>query len=271
LEGIVANPNESVSELPVITEAEKHQLLVEWNDTQRDYPKDKCIHQLFETQVEKSPDAVAVTFEDQRLTYRELNARTNQLAHYLQELGVGPEVLVGICMERSLEMMIALLGILKAGGAYVPLDPEYPQERLAFMLEDAQPAVLVTQERLLEKFPHPPARIVCLDRDWGQIAKETQENTENKATGDNIAYVIYTSGTTGQPKGVIISHHNISRLFRATESSFHFSKNDVWTMFHSSAFDFSVWEIWGALLYGGRVVVVPFWISRSPEKFYELL
>src|SRR4029450_370496 len=153
LEGIVGNPEQRISHLPILTQAGEHQLLVE-SDTQRDYPKDKCIHQLFETQVEKSPDAVAVTFEDQRLTYRELNARTNQLAHYLQELGVGPEVLVGICMERSLEMMIALLGILKAGGAYVPLDPEYPQERLAFMLEDAQPAVLVTQERLLEKFSH---------------------------------------------------------------------------------------------------------------------
>ncbi|HEY2922318.1 MAG TPA: condensation domain-containing protein, partial [Candidatus Binatia bacterium] len=271
LEGIVANPDQRISQLPVLTQAEEHQLFIECNDTKRDYPKEKCIHELFEAQVEKSPDAVAVAFEDQRLTYRELNARANQLAHYLQKLEVGPEVRVGICMERSLEMVIALLGILKSGGAYVPLDPEYPKERLAFMLEDARPAVLVTQERLLEKFPRPHARIVCLDRDWGQIAKEKLENTKNKTTVDDVAYVIYTSGTTGQPKGVIISHHNIGRLFRATESWFHFSKNDVWTMFHSYAFDFSVWEIWGALLYGGRVVVVPFWITRSPEKFYELL
>jgi amino acid adenylation domain-containing protein len=271
LEGIVANPNGRVSELPVLTEAEKHQLLTEWNDTKRDYPQDKCIHELFEAQVEKSPNAVAVTFEEDRFTYRELNGRANQLARYLQKLGVGPETLVAICMERSLEMVVGLLGILKAGGAYVALDPEYPQERLAFMLEDAQPAVLVTQERLQEKFSHPHARIVCLDRDWEQIAKEKQENTHNKASTDNVAYVIYTSGTTGQPKGVMISHYNISRLFRATEAWFHFSNNDVWTMFHSYAFDFSVWEMWGALLYGGRVVIVPFWISRSPEKFYELL
>ena len=271
LEGIVANPDQRISELPILTQAEKHQLLIEWNDTQRDYPKDKCIHELFEEQVEKSPDAVAVTFEDQQLTYRELNKRANQLAHYLRKRGVGPDVLVAICVERSLEMVVGLLGILKAGGAYVPLDPEYPQERLTFMVEDAQPAVLLTQARVAEKLSNPKFPLLCLDRDWEQISKETEENTENKARADNIAYVIYTSGTTGQPKGVMTSHHNIGRLFGATEAWFHFRNNDVWTMFHSYAFDFSVWEMWGALLYGGRVVIVPFWVSRSPEKFYELL
>ena len=271
LEGIVRNPDRRISQLPMLTPAEEHQLLTEWNDTRREYPKDKCIHQLFEEQVERSPDAVAVRFEDQQLTYRELNARANQLARYLITQGVGPEVLVALCMERSLEIVVGILAILKAGGAYVPLDPVNPKERLAFMLEDAKPAVLVTQQRLLENFPHSHTRIVCLDRDWGQIAKEKTENTESKTTSDSMAYAIYTSGTTGQPKGVMISHHNIGRLFRATESWFHFSKNDVWTMFHSYAFDFSVWEIWGALLYGGRVVVVPFWVTRSPEKFYELL
>jgi amino acid adenylation domain-containing protein len=271
LEGMVADPNRRVFEVPILTEAEEHQLLVEWNDTNRDYPKDTYIHQLFEEQVEKSPDAVAVVFENQQLTYRELNTRANQVAHYLQKLGVGRETLVAICMERSLDMVVGLLGILKAGGAYVPLDPEYPKERLAFLMEDAQSAVLLTHERLQEKFPHAHARIVCLDGDWEQIAKENQENTKNKMTGDDTAYVIYTSGTTGQPKGVIITHHNVARLFRATEHWFHFSKNDVWTMFHSYAFDFSVWEMWGALAYGGRIVIVPFWISRSPENFYELL
>ena len=152
LEALVADPEQRISQLPILTDAERRQLLVEWNNTKRDYPKDKCIHHLFEAQVEKSPDAVAVAFEDQQLTYRELNARANQLGHYLQDVGVGPEVLVGICMERSLEMVVGLLGILKAGGAYVPLDPEYPQERLAFMLEDARPAVLVTKHSSWKNF-----------------------------------------------------------------------------------------------------------------------
>jgi hypothetical protein len=174
LEGIVGNPNRRISHLPILTQAEDHQLLAEWNDTRRDYPSDKGIHELFEVQVEKSPDAIAVIFEDQQLTYRQLNIKANQLAHHLRRLGVGPDVLVGVCMERSLEMVIALLGILKSGGAYVPLDPEYPKERLAFILEDAQPAVLVTQERFLENFPHPHPCKVCLDRQWGQIAKERQ-------------------------------------------------------------------------------------------------
>ena len=271
LEGVVVNPDQSVSDLPILTEPEKHELLIELNDTDHEYPRNKCIHQLFEEQVERSPDATAVIFEDQQLTYRELNGRANQLAHYLQQLGVGPEVLVGICMERSLEIVVALVGILKAGGAYVPLDPEYPKERLAFVLDDTHAPVLLTQERLAEKLPALSARLVCLDRDWPQIAEEPQENAENKVSADNTAYIIYTSGTTGKPKGVMISHHNVSRLFRATEPWFHCSRGDVWTVFHSYAFDFSVWELWGALLYGGRAVIVPYWMSRSPEQFYELL
>ena len=148
LEGIVADPDQSISTLPLLTEEEKHQLLVEWNDTAADYPKDSCIHELFEAQVERTPEAIAVQFEGKQLTYRELNSRANQLAHYLQGLGVGPEKLVGICVERSLEMVVGLLGILKAGGAYVPLDPAYPRERLAFMLEDSQFSVLLTQQSI---------------------------------------------------------------------------------------------------------------------------
>jgi amino acid adenylation domain-containing protein len=271
LEGLVANPDQRIGYLPLLTDAEQRQLVSEWNDTRKDYPKDKCIHQLFEEQVENNPEAVAVVSENEQLTYRELNTRANQLAHYLREQGVGPESLVGICVDRSLEMVVGLLGILKAGGAYVPLDPEYPTERLVFTLEDTRAPILLTQARLVEKLPALNARLVCLDRDWPQISEETEENPESKVTADNTAYVIYTSGTTGKPKGVMISHHNVSRLFRATEPWFLFSEADVWTVFHSCAFDFSVWELWGALLYGGRAVIVPYWISRSPEQFYELL
>jgi amino acid adenylation domain-containing protein len=271
LASIVANPDQRLSELQLLTDAEQHQLLVEWNDTQTDYPQDKCIHQLFEEQCLRTPDAVAVVFEDQQLTYRELNNRANQLARYLQQLGVQPDVLVGICVERSLEMVVGLLGILKAGGAYVPLDPAYPKERLAFIFQDAQVPVLLTQQRLLEKLPESQTRFVCLDTDWANIAKQSQQNLISECTTDNLAYVIYTSGSTGQPKGVLVNHSNVVRLLAATQSWYHFNQQDVFSLFHSIAFDFSVWELWGALLYGGRLVVVPYWLSRSPENFYKLL
>ncbi|MEH2411054.1 amino acid adenylation domain-containing protein [Nostoc sp.] len=268
--GIVANPQQRLSELPLLTQAEKA-LLVKWNDTSLEYPQHQCIHQLFEAQVERTPDTVAVVFDDQQLTYCELNARANQLAHYLQKLGVEPEVLVGICVERSLEMVIGLLGILKAGGAYVPLDPAYPAERLAFILQDAQIPVLLTQQRLRENLPESQTRTVCLDTDWGSIAGQSQQNLISNCTTDNLAYIIYTSGSTGQPKGVLVNHANVVRLFVATESWYHFNQQDVFSLFHSYAFDFSVWELWGALLYGGKLVVVPYWVTRSPEDFYKLL
>ena len=171
LEGIVADPGQPISQLPLLTEDERHQMLVEWNDTARGYPADRCVHQLFEEQVGRTPEAVAVVFENQQLTYRELNARSNQLAHYLRDLGVGPEMLVGICLERSLEMVVGLLGILKAGGAYVPLDPEYPAERLAFLLRDSAAPVLLTQKRLLPSLPDCPARVLCLDADASTFAE----------------------------------------------------------------------------------------------------
>jgi non-ribosomal peptide synthetase component F len=166
LESIVADPDQRISHVQILTETERKQLLIDWNDTSSNYPRNRCVHQLFEQQVEQSPDAVAVVYEDEQLTYRQLNTRANQLAHYLKSFGVGPEVLVGICLERSLEMIIALMGILKAGGAYVPLDPEYPQERLAFMLVDTQTPVLLTEQKLLSELPETAARLVCLDSDW---------------------------------------------------------------------------------------------------------
>jgi amino acid adenylation domain-containing protein len=271
LEGIIANPNERVSQLPLLTKVEQQQLLIDGHNTQVDYPADKCIHQLFEEQVERTPNDVAVVFEEQQLTYNELNRRANQLAHYLQSLGVKPDELVGICVERSLEMIVGLLGILKAGGAYVPLDPEYPIERLSFMLEDSQVKVLVTQAKLVESIPEHQAQLICLDTEWEKIAQNIPSNPESGVKPDNLTYIIYTSGSTGKPKGVLVNHANVVRLFAATDSWYHFNSNDVWTLFHSYAFDFSVWEMWGALLYGGRLVVVPYLITRSPEAFYQLL
>ncbi|PMB52380.1 non-ribosomal peptide synthetase [Fischerella thermalis CCMEE 5201] len=271
LEGVVANPQHRLSELPLLTEFEQHQFLREWNNTGVAYPQQKCIHELFEAQVERTPDAVAVVFEEEQLTYCELNTKANQLAHYLRSLGVKPEVLVGICVKRSLLMVIGLLAILKAGGAYVPLDPTYPPERLAFILHDAQVSVLLTQQRLMENLPQHQSTVVCLDTDWQSIAQESQQNPISDCTTDNLAYIIYTSGSTGQPKGVLVNHSNVVRLLAATEPWYKFHQHDVWTLFHSIAFDFSVWELWGALLYGGKIVVVPYWLSRSPEDFYKLL
>ena len=261
LEGIVAHPEQPVDHLPLVTEPEQPR------QERVEYSSDQCLHQRFEEQVERTPDAVAIAFEGSRLTYRELNARANQLAHRLQGLGVEPDVLVGICVERSLEMVVGLLGILKAGGAYLPLDPSYPTERLAFMLDDAQVKILLTTKNLIAQLPPCEMRL-CIDAEEDH---ESEENPISSVSPHNLAYVIYTSGTTGTPKGVLIEHQNVVRLFATTEVWFKFNDTDVWTLFHSYAFDFSVWELWGALLFGGRLVIVPCWVSRSPEAFYTLL
>ena len=271
LAAIVTNPQQPVGDLPLLSDAERLQLLGEWSQTQTSYPTNKCVHTLFEEQVQRTPDAVALVFEDQQLTYSELNTDANKIAHYLQSLGVGPEVLVGLCVERSLEMVLGVLGILKAGGAYVPLDLTYPQERLAFMLQDSQVRLLLTQQHLVEMLPKHHTKVVCLDTNWSSIDQESQHNPVSRSTFDNLAYVIYTSGSTGKSKGILVNHANVVRLFQATQSWYHFNEQDVWTVFHSYAFDFSVWELWGALLYGGRLVVVPYLLSRSPEDFYKLL
>ncbi|HLO85901.1 MAG TPA: amino acid adenylation domain-containing protein, partial [Nostocaceae cyanobacterium] len=271
LTAIITTPEKSLADIPILTAKERQQLLLEWNQIEANYPQDKCIHQLFEEQAQKTPDAVAVVCENQQITYRELNQRTNQLAQYLQTLGVKPEVLVGICTERSIEMVVGILAILKAGGAYVPLDIAYPKERLAFMLADSQVPILLTQQHLVEKLPPHQAKIICLDSDGEDIAKTPIKQLESEVKSTNLAYIIYTSGSTGKPKGVLIPHCNVLRLFAATQSWFQFNQDDVWSLFHSYAFDFSVWEIWGALLYGGRLVIVPYDVSRSPELFYNLL
>ena len=255
LTGIVADPKQRLSDLPLLTESERQQLLVEWNNTHTEYPQ-VCIHQLFEAQVEQRPDAIAVVFGEQQLTYRELNCQANQLAHHLQQLGVGPEVLVGICVERSLLMVVGLLAILKAGGAYVPLDPAYPQERLAFILEDAQASVLLTQKRLVTALPQRVARVVCLDADWKTIAQAGGENSVSHVRPEHMAYLIYTSGSTGKPKGVAIEHHSTVSLLKWAEQVFTLEELAGVLASTSICFDLSVFEVFVPLSWGGTVILV---------------
>ena len=249
LEEIVADPSRRISDLPILTEAEKHQLL-EWNETAEDYPRNQCVHQLFEDQVERTPEAVAVVFEDRQLTYRELNSRANRLAHYLKKLGVGPEVLVGICMERSLGMIVGLLGVLKAGGAYVPLDPRHPRARLGFMLEDAGVGVLLTQQEVVAKLPEHPARVICLDGDWREIAQESEENADSGITGQNLAYVIYTSGSTGVPKGVMILHRGLVNYLSWAISAYGVAAGEGAPVHSSIGFDLTITSLFTPLLAG---------------------
>lgn len=256
LESIVSDPQQPIANLQLLTPSEVEQLLIEWNNTKANYPQDKCIHQLFEVQVEKTPNAVAVVFDNQKLTYRELNDRANQLAHYLQELGVKPKVIVGVCMKRSPEMAIALLAILKAGGAYVPLDPAYPQERLAFMLEDSQAKVLLTQSYLVELFAKSNVSIVCIDRDSELLSQQSRENLSSEVKPNSLAYVIYTSGSTGVPKGVAIAHQSCVALL--TWSREVFTDNDLAGVLASTSicFDLSVFELFVPLSWGGKVILV---------------
>jgi amino acid adenylation domain-containing protein len=255
LEGIIANPSERISQLPLLTKVEEQQLLIDWNNTEVDYPSKQCIHQLFEEQVERTPDAVAVVFEGQQLTYNELNCRANQLAHYLQSLGVKPDTLVGICVERSLEMIVGLLGILKASGAYVPLDPDYPIERIIFMLEDAAVKVLLTQQKLINKLPEHQAQLICLDADWELISQFSQDNPITDVQATNLAYVIYTSGSTGQPKGVMLSHSNLSNHMFWMQETFPLTKTDRVLQKTPFSFDASVWEFYAPLLVGGQLLI----------------
>ena len=255
LSAIGENPQLAVGELPLLSEAERHQLLTEWNDTVTEYPADKCIHQLFEQQVERTPEAVAVVFENQQLTYLQLNQRANQLAHHLQSLGVGPEVLAGVCVERSIEMVVGLLGILKAGGAYVPLDPNYPQERLSYMLADSGVEVLLTQQSLLESLLQNQVEVVCLDTDWGAIEQHTQANLDVGVCSDNLAYVIYTSGSTGLPKGVMNTHQGIRNRLLWMQQSYQLTSSDRVVQKTPFSFDVSLWEFFWPLLTGARIVV----------------
>ena len=271
LDSIVANPSERISSLTLLAEAEKQSLLASPHDFPANELPANSLHELFEGQVRRTPEARALTFNGATLTYSELNRRANRLARRLRLAGVGPEVLVGIAAERNLELVVGLLAILKAGGAYVPLDPSYPRDRLAFVLEDARIRVLLTQQNMLEQLPDHRAEILCLDEEFAEDESDERDLPPAFVSGENLAYVIYTSGSTGRPKGVLVTHANVIRLFTTTQRWFDFGPRDVWTLFHSHAFDFSVWELWGSLLYGGRLVVVPYVVSRSPESFYELL
>lgn len=271
LASILANPRERISRLMMMTQDERLGLLAKhYEIPETQYDRDS-LHEMFEAQVAQTPTAIAVVCEEKELTYDELNRRANKLAHYLRALGIGPDSLVGMFVDRSLEMIIGLLAILKAGGAYVPLDPAYPRDRLAFVINDAGIKVLLTQRSMLEAIPDHHAEAICLDADWEKVEREADTNPETWIDRENLAYVIYTSGSTGKPKGVLVPHANVLRLFSSTQRWFSFGCDDCWTLFHSYAFDFSVWEIWGALLFGGRLLVVPYLTSRSPESFYELL
>ena len=289
LHEIVRDPHLQILEIPIVAELERDELLRASNPTETTLPAKRaaapgsgglatrsfepqcCIHDLFEAHAKAAPGAVALTFEKSRVTYGELNMKANQLAHHHRSLGVGPEVLVAVCLERSPELLIAILAVLKAGGAYVPLDPDSPGERLGLILTDAQTPVVLTQETLLAKTRGTSATAFCFDRDQSTLTTLSTANPAPLAGPDSAAYVIYTSGSTGMPKGVVVTHHNVVRLFQATDAWFQFGANDVWTLFHSPAFDFSVWEIWGALACGGRLVIVPYLVSRSPAQFYALL
>jgi nonribosomal peptide synthetase DhbF len=277
LEQAWAEPDKAIGLLDILTPEERLSRVVDAERLIADqFPVSSHVVTLFEAQVQLYPDAVAVVYEGESLTYAELNVQANQLAHYLIAQGVGPEQIVGLLLPRSTQMLVGVLAVLKAGAGYLPLDPDYPLDRLAFMLEDTQPACVIgcletaailSGEEVL--IVDEPATSEILSR-YIEF-NPTDDDRTAPLSQDNVAYIIYTSGSTGKPKGVVIPHSNVVRLFSATEEWFHFDAQDTWTLFHSYAFDFSVWEIWGALLHGGRLVVVPHRITRSPDEFLKLL
>ncbi|WP_025029028.1 non-ribosomal peptide synthetase, partial [Caldalkalibacillus mannanilyticus] len=268
LESIVENPQHTLASLELILPEEREQILRVFNNSEADYPREKTIQQLFEEQAARAPERIAVIHENQVITYGELNERANRLARTLRAEGVQADHLVAIMVERSVDMLVGIIAILKAGGAYVPLDPEYPEDRLYYMLEDSGAQVLLTQRHLEDRLSYSGTKLV-LDDDASY--HEDGSNLASVNQPQNLAYVIYTSGTTGKPKGTLIEHKNVVRLLFNDHNLFDFNENDVWTLFHSYCFDFSVWEMYGALLYGGKVVVVPSLTAKNPKQFLQLL
>ncbi|MCK4259968.1 MAG: amino acid adenylation domain-containing protein, partial [Halanaerobiales bacterium] len=265
---VINNPEIRIGDIEVLSEKEMQQIIYDFNDTKTDFPKHVTIHQLFEEQVSKSPEKIALKFEEKEMTYIELNEKANQLARFLRNKGVKPNTIVGICVERSFEMIIGLLGILKAGGAYLPIDPDYPMDRINFTLEDSGTNILLTTTNLVNGIKFDKKIISLDDKSLYHGDCSNFENINNPA---DLAYIIYTSGTTGRPKGVMIEHRNVVRLLFNDKCLFDFDSQDIWTMFHSYCFDFSVWEMYGALLYGGKLVVIPKMIARNPSQYLELL
>ena len=271
LQSAVKYPEIQISRMPMLSEAERRQLLVEWNDTRVAYPTNIPLHKLIEEQIEKTPDSVAVIAESKRLTYRQLNDRANQLAHHLRKSGVGPDVLVAVCVERSLELVIALLSVLKAGGAYVPFDPEYPKDRLETMLKDANPPVVLAQAHLLDRLPDGANSVFCLDRDWPSLRSESTENLPPTAGGKNLAYAIYTSGSTGKPKGVPNVHEGIVNRLLWMQDMYHLTQKDRVLQKTPFSFDVSVWEFFWPLLTGATLVMARPGGHRDPAYLVNLI
>jgi amino acid adenylation domain-containing protein len=272
LEGIVAAPDARLSELPLLGEAERRQLVTEWNDTAANYPSDKCVHDLFAAQAGLTPDAVALVYEEEELTYAELDRRSNQLAHHLRGLGVGPETIVGLCVERSVEMVVGLLGIMKAGGAYLPLDPSYPAERLAYMVSDAHVPIVVTQAGLEQVLPAHGARVVRLDADWEEISAASMLAPVNSGSGpDNLAYVIYTSGSTGRPKGVMVGHGAVVNFLSSMAQAPGLEPLDTMASVTPLSFDIAGLEIYLPLLRGARLAVLPRAVALDGGQLRERL
>jgi amino acid adenylation domain-containing protein len=269
LEALVSDATQSTTRLAILPEAERRQVVVDWNQTARAEPVDRCIHQLFEAQCAQTPDSVAVQFQGRSLTYRELNTRANQLAHYLLKLGVTPDARVGICVHRSLEMVVGLLAIMKAGGAYVPLDPAYPADRLQFMLEDGGASVLLTETSLLQILSSSSARVVCIDRDWSEVSRERTDNPRTKVNANNLSYVIFTSGSTGRPKGVQLEHRNVVNFVNSVRRLFQLGERDTYLGVASMSFDASVLDFYLPLSVGVRLVIVDADTTRDPRALAQ--
>ena len=271
LEAVAADPAQSIAEVPIMTHSERQQVLVEWNATEASYPRDACLPDLFAQQAKQTPDRVAVAFADQQIRFGELHDRSNQLAHYLRKLGVGPEVLVGLFMERSIEMVVGLLGILKAGGAYVPLDPAYPKDRIAFIVEDAKAPLLVTQQSLVESLPRGSSKTVCLDTDWTAVSQESTDDLPGEVAPSNLAYVLYTSGSTGKPKGVQIEHHSLVNFVCSMKNAPGLTVDDTLLAITTLSFDIAGLELYLPLITGAKLVLASREQASDGRQLLDLL